>query len=260
MCFEFDALPPDVPADRRRVPVSGGAGAEVLTLEAADGGRFSAAFAECPDPGATAVVILPDVRGLYRFYIELAERFVTAGHHAIAIDFFGRSAGTGVRDEDFDFMSELAAVTPAQVQVDIAAAVEEVRQRTGTRSFVTVGFCYGGAQSFLAGTNPDTGLDAVVGFYGTLDGERLGPIFPHPLGSGEATKVPVLGLFGGDDDLIPADEVATFDGQLEAAGVEHHLHTYPGAPHSFFDRSFDRFADEAADAWRRLLDFVAAAG
>jgi carboxymethylenebutenolidase len=260
MCFEFDALPPDVPADRRRVPMSGGAGAEILTLEATDGGRFSAAFAECPDPADTAIVILPDVRGLYRFYIELAERIVTAGHHAIAIDFFGRTAGTGERDEDFDFMAELAAVTPAQVRLDIAAAVAMLRERTEAKSFVTVGFCYGGAQSFLAGTDPAAGLDAVVGFYGTLDGERLGPIFPHPLGSGTATKVPVLGLFGGADELIPAADVARFDGQLAEAGVEHTLHIYPGAPHSFFDRAYEQFADEAADAWRRLLDFVATAG
>src|SRR4051812_8899944 len=105
VCFEFDAVPPFVPEDRVVPSIAGGAGAERLTLESADGTRFAAALAECPEPtGGPAVIILPDVRGLYRFYVELAERFVIAGYHALAIDFFGRTAGVGTRDEGFDFM------------------------------------------------------------------------------------------------------------------------------------------------------------
>src|SRR4051794_13805643 len=85
--------------------MAGGAGADKLELTSADGTTFSAALAEAAEPsGGPAVIILPDVRGLYRFYIELAERFADAGHHAIAIDYFGRTAGTGERDEDFEFM------------------------------------------------------------------------------------------------------------------------------------------------------------
>ena len=96
MCFAFDAHPPDLPADLVRPSMAGGAGAEVLELTSADGTAFSAALAESADPtGGPGVLILPDVRGLYRFYLELAERFAQAGHHAIAIDYFGRTAGTG---------------------------------------------------------------------------------------------------------------------------------------------------------------------
>jgi carboxymethylenebutenolidase len=32
--------------------------------------------------------------------------------------------------------------------------------------------------------------------------------------------------------------------------------TYPGVPHSFFDRRFVEFADASADAWTRVLNFV----
>jgi carboxymethylenebutenolidase len=125
MCFEFDALPPRVPEDRVIPALAGGAGAERLTLESADGTPFAAALAECPEPtGGPAVIVLPDVRGLYRFYVDLAERFVTAGHHAIAIDYFGRTAGVDERDDEFDFMTHTMQTTPAQVQADIAAARE----------------------------------------------------------------------------------------------------------------------------------------
>src|SRR4029453_1576808 len=61
----------------------------------ADGTRFSASLAESPEPSGKAVVILPDVRGLYPFYVELAERFASAGHHAIAIDCCGSAPARG---------------------------------------------------------------------------------------------------------------------------------------------------------------------
>ena len=260
MCFEPDALPPHVPEDRVIPVLAGGAGAERLTLTSADGTAFAVALAECPEPiGGTAVIILPDVRGLYRFYVDLAERFVTAGYHALAIDYFGRTAGVGERDDDFDFMTHTLQTTPAQVQADIAAARDVLADRTGGTSFVTVGFCFGGAQSDLAGANPALGLDAVISFYGMLDPRRAGldsQNFPAPLRSAEEIRTPVLALFGGADELIPPEDIEAFDATLTRNGVPHEIHSYQGAPHSFFDRSFDEHAEASADAWRRVLDFL----
>jgi carboxymethylenebutenolidase len=264
MCFEFDALPPRVPEDRVIPALAGGAGAERLTLESADGTPFAAALAECPEPtGGPAVIVLPDVRGLYRFYVDLAERFVTAGHHAIAIDYFGRTAGVDERDDEFDFMTHTMQTTPAQVQADIAAAREALAERTGATSFVTMGFCFGGAQSDLAGANPDLGLDAVISFYGMLNPQRAGldsDDFPSPLQHADEIRTPVLALFGGADELIPPDDIEAFDAALTRNGVPHEIHSYPGAPHSFFDRSFEEHAEASADAWRRVLDFLGKVG
>jgi len=257
MCFDFDSRPPGLPADLAPPPIAGGAAAEQLTLTSADGTEFAAALAESPQPSDPAVIILPDVRGLYRFYVELAERFAEAGHDAIAIDYFGRSAGVAERDEDFDFMAHLGQTEPAVVQQDIAAAREALAERTGAGTFVSVGFCFGGAQSFLAGRNPATGLDAVIGFYGTLDPSRTGLDFlPAPIAHAGEPSVPVLGLFGGADPNIPIEDIEAFDRALEAGGVEHELITYPGAPHSFFDRSYAEHAEASADAWRKVLDFL----
>jgi carboxymethylenebutenolidase len=253
MCFEFDARPPDLPADLELPPVAGGAAAETLELTSADGTRFSAALAVSPDPHDPAVVILPDVRGLYRFYVELAERFAQAGHSAIAIDYFGRTAGLGPRDEDFDYMEHVAQTSVENVQADTAAAIDALRERAGAKSFVTVGFCFGGTHSFLAATNPDLPLEGVVGFYGSL-AER--PNRPSPIPGAGGARVPVLGLFGGADENIPRDQVDEYDRALDAAGVEHELISYPGAPHSFFDRKFDEYAGACEDAWRRVLSFL----
>jgi carboxymethylenebutenolidase len=253
MCFDFDARPPDLPDDLIRTPMAGGAGAELLELTSADGTRFSAALSASPAAGATGVVVLPDVRGLYRFYVELTERFAEAGHDAIAIDYFGRTAGVGERGEDFEHMPHVMQTTIAGVQADAAAAIAALRTRTDVERVATVGFCYGGTQSFFAGTNAQLGLDRVVGFYGSLAARR-----GMPGAKDEATKmrVPVLALFGGGDEHITPDQIEDFDRNLDVAGVEHEIVVYPGAPHSFFDRSYDEWAEACEDAWRRVLAFL----
>src|SRR6202140_1648560 len=106
MCFELDSLPP--------IPVISGAALshDELVLEARDGNRF-AAFAALPDdPASTGIVILPDVRGLYRFYEELALRFAERGYAAIAFDYFGRTAGAEKRGEEFEYMEHVKETTP----------------------------------------------------------------------------------------------------------------------------------------------------
>ena len=62
----------------------------------------------------------------------------------------------------------------------------------------------------------------------------------------------------GDDPGIPVEVVEEFRQALENAGVEHEVVVYPGAPHSFFDRKQEEYADDSADAWRRVLDFIEA--
>jgi carboxymethylenebutenolidase len=254
MCFAFDARPPDLPADLARPRIAGGAGAQLLELTSADGTRLSAALAEAPQPSGRAVVILPDVRGLYPFYSELAERFAQAGHHAIAIDYFGRTAGLGPRDEDFEYMPHVQQTNPATVQADVAAALAALRERTGAAEAVTVGFCFGGTQSFLASTNPELDLDGVVGFYGGLNPERWGDM--SPIYRAPDMRGPVLGLYGGADEGIPPDQIEAFEQALATAGVDHEIVVYPGAPHSFFDRRFEEHAEACADAWRRVLGFL----
>ena len=66
----------------------------------------------------------------------------------------------------------------------------------------------------------------------------------------------MLALMGGADRGITQDDVAAFEAALTDAGVEHEIVTYPGAPHSFFDRKQEEFADASADAWRRVLGFI----
>jgi carboxymethylenebutenolidase len=246
MCFDRDSLPP--------IPVISGAAVshERLELEASDGNRF-AAFYAAPDGDADrGVVILPDVRGLYRFYEELALRFAERGIPAIAFDYFGRTAGATERDDDFDYMPHVDQTTPAGVQADVAAAVAELRRR-GFETIFTVGFCFGGRHSWLAAASGH-GLAGAVGFYGRPGEGRDGS--PGPTQRAGEIAAPILALQAGADQNITAEDNAAFEAALEDAGVDFELVTYEGAPHSFFDRKQEDFAEASEDAWRRVLAFT----
>jgi carboxymethylenebutenolidase len=258
MCFDHDSRPPELPAGRALPPIAGGAAAESLTLRSADGSEFAAALAETPEPGRAAVVLLPDNRGLYRFYVELAERLAAAGHATIAFDYFGRSAGVGERGDDFDFMAHLGQTSVEGIRADLTAARDALVERTGAATVLSVGFCFGGTHSFMAGTDSDLGLDGCVGFYGLLNPERIGSPPGVPSVLDEAAKIagPVLGVFGGADETIPADDIAALESTLAGAAVDHRVKTFPGAPHSFFDRKYEEHAAASADAWEELLDFL----
>ncbi|HEY6835071.1 MAG TPA: dienelactone hydrolase family protein [Gaiellaceae bacterium] len=246
MCFELDSAPP-IPS------ISGAAVSHrTLELEAADGNRFAAFAAEPDEPTGACIVILPDVRGLYRFYEELALRFAERGHRAIAIDYFGRTAGVEQRDDDFEYREHVQQTTPEGVQADVRAAVEWLRGE-GCRAVFSVGFCFGGHHSWLAAAGGH-GLAGAVGFYG-VPGERDGR--PGPIQRAGELQAPILALQAGDDGNIAAEANEEFERALEAAGVEHELVSYDGAPHSFFDRKQEEFQRASDDAWNRTLDFIA---
>ncbi|MFL5749378.1 MAG: dienelactone hydrolase family protein [Chloroflexota bacterium] len=246
MCFELDSSPP--------IPVVSGAAVshDDLVLDARDGNRFAAFLATPDEPSETGVVILPDVRGLYRFYEELALRFAERGHTALAFDYFGRTAGVEKRGDEFEYRRHVDALEPEETQEDVRAAVEHLRS-LGVPSIVTVGFCMGGRHSWLAAASGH-GLAAAIGFYGRPGESADGKPGPEQLAS--QIESPILALQAGADQNITADQNEAFERALEDAGVEHELVVYEGAPHSFFDRKQEAFAAASEDAWARVLDFI----
>jgi carboxymethylenebutenolidase len=254
MCHDESSRPPELPIDRVLPRLAGGAGAERLPATSADGTTFTVALAETPESTGPGVVILPDIRGVAPFYDELAERFASAGHHAIVVDYFGRTFPDFPRGDDFNGFEAAQRTENDEVQADIAAAVALLKERTGVSSVVSVGFCFGGSNSYLTAANADADVDGFVAFYGGLNGERLG--IPSPPDHAAEMRGPILGLFGDADQSIPTELVDQFDEALSAAEVEHEFVVYPGAPHGFFDRRFDEHAESCADAWERTLDFL----
>lgn len=247
MCHADDSRPP--------APPRSGAyeSAEVVTLQAADGSRCSAAYAEpaaARGRPAIGVVVIPDVRGLHPYYVALAERFAEAGLPAVAFDFYGRTAGVpdgGLRAADFAWEPHRDATTPAGMDSDTLAAIEYLRGRTRTDlPVITLGFCFGGSAAWrqAAGQLPISGS---VGFYGR----------PGVVGeAADAARLPVMLIIAGDDFATPVDDQLALAERMRSAGAEVETYVYDGAPHSFFDRTFVEWQDACADVWERVLGFT----
>src|SRR5918994_6234363 len=147
MCHDHDSRPP--------APPRSGDVAErgTLTLTAADGTEFSAAYAAPEAEPRVGVVVLPDIRGLHPYYVALAERFAETGAAAVAIDWFGRTAGVcpdpGTRGADFDWHGHIPRTTADGIDADVTAAIGYLRERTtGDLPVVVVGFCFGGSHAW----------------------------------------------------------------------------------------------------------------
>ena len=237
MCHSDDSRPPG-PPDPGKVADHG-----PVRLTSADGTVFSAYRALPAEPNGRNMVILPDIRGLHPFYAALAERFAEAGFATVAIDYFGRTAGSGSRDDDFDWQQHIPQVRPDNVVADAGAAVALLEPAPT----FSVGFCFGGGHSWRLAAS-DLDLAGSIGFYGRP--AMIADLLPD-------LRRPLLMLVAGADQATQQEEFQALDRRLTELGKEHEMHVYDGAPHSFFDRSYAQWQDACADAWRRILDFTA---
>ncbi len=238
MCYSDDARPPDH-------GLGGAVGSsEDLVLAASDGNKFAARLARPEKPNGTGMVILPDIRGLHNFYKDMACRFAEAGIDALAIDYFGRTAGIGDRGDDFDWQTHIPQTTAAGVAMDVAAGLDHLRS-LGDKRLFTMGFCFGGGNSWRQSAD-QPGLTGAIGFYG------------NPAASIEVLddmKAPVLMLVAGADHR-PLTDFEEMERRLGEVGLPHQMVVYEGAPHSFFDRGQEFWADACADAWKQMLSFI----
>ena len=251
MCVDNDSRPPILPI------AGGSADSRDLRLTAADGTRVMAHAARAAAPTGAGMVVIPDVRGLHPYYKELADRFAEVGVDAVALDFFARTAPSDDRGDSFDFMAHVPQTKPDTLQADIAAAAAYLRGKEGgqVRALFSVGFCFGGALSYLQSAS-GLAYAGVIGFYGWPLGLSRWPDRPKPVDAVARYTCPVLSIFGGADEGIPQAAVDEFDAACRKAGVKHDVTVYAGAPHSFFDRKQAEFAEASADAWRRVQAFV----
>ncbi|KDN20429.1 dienelactone hydrolase family protein [Amycolatopsis rifamycinica] len=239
MCHSTDSRPPAL-ENPGEVAQDG-----MLELTSADGTAFSAFQAIPAEPNGVNIVILPDIRGTHPYYQALANRFAQAGYTTAAIDYYGRTAGVGVRDDQFDWKQYLPSVQPDEVAADVKAAAEHLT-KFNTGPVFTVGFCFGGGQSWRLSAS-DLGVTGVIGFYGLpkLVNDVVDDI-----------SAPLLLLLAGSDVATSQEEFDAFAASLDKAGKTYDMHVYEGAPHSFFDAAYDEWQEACDDAWSRMVGFI----
>jgi carboxymethylenebutenolidase len=152
-------------------------------------------------------------------------------------------------------MPHVNATTWAGVRADALAAATHLRDARGVTRLFDVGFCFGGRAAADLGILPELGLTGAIPFYGWPVGPGRNDL-PAPAEVAGRLRCPVLAIFGGADQGIPPEAVDTYRAALATAGPQHRVISYPGAPHSFFDRKQEEFAAQSAAAWGEVLAFV----
>src|SRR5262245_11337745 len=209
-----------------------------------------------PFPG---LVLIPDVRGLYDHYRDVARRFAGEGFFTFAIDLYSREGAPDLPDMAAVFRW-IRDLPDPRVLADLGGAVRCLGARADVRPerIGITGFCMGGQYALMAACSVD-GLAACVSWYGMLRyAEKTAAKPVSPLELAPKLGCPYLGLFGAEDAIIPPADVDELRAVLDRAHKSYDIHVYPGAGHAFFNDSRpDAYRPEAAaDAWPRAIAFL----
>ena len=198
------------------------------------GGRYAVRRVPCPArrpdrPGHRGPA--RRARAAYRSTRSWPQRFAEAGLHAIAIDYFGRTAGIGPAGRGLPVPGARGADPAGPDRRRTSGRPSAwLRQQAGVRSVYTVGFCFGGSNSW-AQSAAGHDLAGCMGFYGQP--ARVADLVP-------LMRSPLLMLAAGAD-FTPVEAVQAFAEQAREAGRRaSRSRSFPDAPHSFFDRYLRR--------------------
>jgi carboxymethylenebutenolidase len=234
-----------------------GISAQDVTVETADG-PMRLYEAKPPGEARGALVVVQEAFGVNPHIEDVTRRAAAAGYHAVAPDFFHRSGpGSVVEYGQFEQVMQFfgALGSDDAILTDVDAALAHLRAAGHSDTGIgAVGFCFGGRVSFLIALRH--ALGASVGFYGGGIVTGRFPQFPALVGEVASLQTPWLGLFGDQDASIPVDDVEQLRAALKDAKVDTDIVRYADAGHGFHcDQRPDYRADDAADAWRRALDW-----
>ena len=213
-------------------------------------GELQGAWAEAPTAKG-GVLVIHENKGLNDYVRSVAGRFAGIGYSALAIDLLSAQGGTAIFADPAEATAALSKIPPEELVANLKSGIGELGRRVPDKKLAVVGFCMGGELTWrlLASGAPE--LAAAVPFYG--------PTPDNPDFSG-SRDVAVLGIYGAQDARVNATEPVA-RAALERAGLVHELVTEPDAQHAFFNDTGDRYnATAAADAWRRVQDWLARHG
>lgn len=233
---------------------------EFIDIPLADGGSMRGYLAR---PEGTeilpGVLVYMEIFGVNSHIRDVTERIAAEGFVGLAPDYFHRT-GPGIElgyDDDgmAEGMKHLGQLDADQMIADAEAAIAalEARDDVGGTGVGAMGFCIGGHMTYL--TACATGIRAAAAYYGGGIAAPRGPGGgPSTVGRTPGIEGRIHCYFGGQDALIPPDQVEAIRTALADASVRHDVHVYEDADHGFHcdqRASFNQAA--AADAWSRTV-------
>jgi len=237
-----DAMPPSFPADSVTTH-----GEWVYIKSGRDSVRAYVAYPE-RKTNAPAVIVIHEIFGLTKWEPTVADRLAKEGYVAILPDLL--SSKYGITPTDPDSGRKLVGqLAPERITADLNAVYGYANALPSVTKDVigTIGFCWGGGQSFRYATN-NPKLRAAVVAYGpapdTADLKRI--------------KAPVLGIYGENDERINAS-LPEVTAAMQSAGKTFTSEVYPGTGHGFLKPGRQGSdGPQVQRAWTRILEFYRA--
>lgn len=230
-------------------------GLETGTAQIPTADGFLPAYWARPTSGQVfpIVLVVQEIFGVHEHIQDVCRRFAKLGYLAIAPELFVRQGDVSKLESIDEIRKIVSKVPDAQVMADLDATVAWASTQKGDRDRLAItGFCWGGRITWLyAAHNPQVKTGAA--WYGRLVGNSTELTPKHPVDVAAELKVPVLGLYGGEDTGIPLGTVQQMRDRLKTGSSKSAIIVYEGAPHAFFaDYRPSYRQGDAQDAWQRL--------
>src|SRR5947209_5598353 len=216
-----------------------------------------AAYRAMPSQGRSfpVVVVVQEIFGVHEHIKDVCRRCAKLGYLAVAPERYARQGDVSKLSDINEIREKVVSKVPdAQVMADLDATVAWAKDsgEGNVEMLGITGFCWGGRIVWLyAAHNPR--VKAAVAWYGRLVGKPSDLQPKHPIDVAASLKVPVLGLYGGEDEGIPLDTVEQMRAALKASGNPAESVVYPGTPQGFHaDYRASYRKEQAEGRWKRL--------
>jgi carboxymethylenebutenolidase len=236
--------------------------AETVSFRGYNGDQGEAYYGRPSRAGTfPGVVVIHHMPGWDEWIMEVVRKFAHHGFAAISPHLYFRE-GQGAPDDLGARVRAAGGVADASVMGDVSGSVTFLREQKNSNGKVgAIGFCSGGRHSYLAACTVP-GIDAAVDCWGgnviVDDPKQLNAKRPvAPIEFTEKLSIPLLGIFGNDDENPNTDQVNRTEAKLKQLGKNYEFHRYDGAGHAFFNSSRVAFrAEQAADGWNKVFAFL----
>jgi carboxymethylenebutenolidase len=196
-----------------------------------------------PLPG---LIVIHEWWGLNDNVRDEAARLAAEGYVVLAVDLYGGTQATEPRVAMK--LSQQLTANPAPAEDNLHDAYAYLDKVEGAPRIGTIGWCLGGRWSLRTALILPEKVDATVIYYGTVKADEADLA---------RLQMPILGLFGSKDRVVPVATVAAFETSMKRLGKDLELRMYEGADHGFANPSGTAYEAEAAeDAWRLTTAFL----
>jgi len=194
-----------------------------------------------------ALIVIHEWWGLNDNIRRAAERLAGEGYVTLAVDL--HKGNTAATPKDAMKMGRVLGQNEAPALANLEDAIAYLQTEVGATRIGVIGWCQGGKWSLLTALNYPADIDATVVYYGRITDDKA---------ELEVLDMPVLGVFAGDDFIVPPKLAYRFAASMADLKKELEFYMYRDAAHAFSNPSGQDYNPEAAaDAWKHTTAFLA---